>query len=468
MDEDAKHMQEAQATLEDLCKELERENDQQVRKVDRYRKAAKSTEAQCEELRNANVELQDRVLALEADKRRLADSFEAGIEKARSSSDEDLRRELADTRAKLLEVNEKNAALIDLYSQAEVKQKQQAAAHADADSEHGKEVGALKVKFEQQIRLCRRLVGLGALVSGGGAGGGASSPVRGASEAAEDCEEVKEREVDQVEKLIRNFIASRANHPPQVVQAEAGAAAASASAASPAQSGVSVARPYSTLRQLSKNVTNLQSGAATTFRDPVAVCGENEFADMAHVRIKGMQMDGEKPAVRTRRRPPGALNKTGAAAAGVGEAPAASAASSVNSSNVSVLSSAVGGDVPGAESASFLRERVAALEEQVALRDSQRDVLVDTKLKRMQDLLVRVHNNSLNLSMMVHSLSSESTQLKDFIHMRKLTHKLPAKLRGATPSGAELVEAAKNRPIRDHPSWDRPRAPPPVPPASSQ
>ncbi|KAK7197138.1 kinesin [Novymonas esmeraldas] len=56
------------------------------------------------------------------------------------------------------------------------------------------------------------------------------------------------------------------------------------------------------------------------------------------------------------------------------------------------------GDVAAGEGVRQLRDRISALEEQLTAKDAQRDVIIDTKLKRIQGLVLRLHTVNVALS----------------------------------------------------------------------
>eukprot|EP01064_Diplonema_japonicum_P035066 TRINITY_DN747_c4_g2_i1.p1 TRINITY_DN747_c4_g2~~TRINITY_DN747_c4_g2_i1.p1 ORF type:complete len:875 (+),score=196.84 TRINITY_DN747_c4_g2_i1:55-2625(+) len=387
LEEDVKQLQEAQDTLEGLCKELEEENDTKIKKVDRFRKEKKAAETQLASVRNANVELQDKVLQLEAEKKGFGEKMENELSRVRQQGGSEAMQEVTELRKQLTELTEKHNGLLQLYTQAETGYRQNTAAQQDAEKETTAEIEKLKKEAVEQAEFCRRLM-------------------KAASTSAVDGHKnetglVKEREIAAVEKQLRSFISSRQSHPPAVLSYEP---------------------PVSQLKQLT-NVQNKFEPRENTVEE------DEEFPDIP-VRIRGM--DAETKATR-RRRP----NTAGSVTATASNMSVASVASS------SAVSSAFSEPSIAQNVATQMQERILFLEDAISQRDSQRDVIIDTKLKRMQDLLVRLHGTNVNLEQTVNKVADDARQLREFIDLRRLTGKLPPNLVAPLPASDDLINACK-------------------------
>eukprot|EP01061_Rhynchopus_euleeides_P011013 TRINITY_DN20585_c0_g1_i1.p1 TRINITY_DN20585_c0_g1~~TRINITY_DN20585_c0_g1_i1.p1 ORF type:complete len:909 (+),score=368.03 TRINITY_DN20585_c0_g1_i1:31-2727(+) len=415
---DLRVAQEGMDTLEGVCRDLEQDNESKAKKVDRFRKDKKTAEAASDLLRQEKASLEDAVLRLEEGKRGFAQKLESELAKARTSTDSDLQAEIASLRSHAEELEEKNRALLDLHGKSEAESKRQQAGRADLLQDHKEEVARLKLGIAEQAQLCRRLLQVTDEMGESKPGAsGDDSPPKG---------EVKPREVDSAVKLLKGFIASRKHHPPGVVQSSS--------------ASFLYEPPVSQLPQLAKNNVRMQSvQEEAAHADPI----DEGFSDTIAVRIKGMSAGEDAPAPVRRKRPT------------FGKAPAAEAVERKPSTPTEDALPSYLAEISG------LKQTCASLQEALSVRDSQRDVIVDTKLKRMQDLVLRIYNNWLNLQHVVRRLAEESVQLKEFVKLRKLSHKLPANLKAPTAAADELIASAQSHPIRDHPSW--PVVPPKLP-----
>eukprot|EP01006_Ploeotia_vitrea_P023029 TRINITY_DN55479_c0_g1_i1.p1 TRINITY_DN55479_c0_g1~~TRINITY_DN55479_c0_g1_i1.p1 ORF type:complete len:762 (+),score=72.49 TRINITY_DN55479_c0_g1_i1:37-2322(+) len=90
-----------------------------------------------------------------------------------------------------------------------------------------------------------------------------------------------------------------------------------------------------------------------------------------------------------------------------------------------------------------LGKRVGELEEALQQRDAQRDIIIDTKLKRMQDLVIRLHTANKNLQHATHTAFQENAELKsvltDLMQNKKKKKDVPPHLKRGTPDPAELI-----------------------------
>ncbi len=72
-----------------------------------------------------------------------------------------------------------------------------------------------------------------------------------------------------------------------------------------------------------------------------------------------------------------------------------------------------------------LRKRIAELEAQVIAKDAQRDIIIDTKLKRIQDLVLRLHATNGKLTTELHAVATQNNELHEIIKKEpKLLSKL--------------------------------------------
>eukprot|EP00754_Rhynchopus_humris_P000277 Rhum_TRINITY_DN10180_c1_g1::Rhum_TRINITY_DN10180_c1_g1_i1::g.37169::m.37169/K11498/CENPE; centromeric protein E len=422
LEDDIRQLQEQQDTMETLCRDVESDADAKSKKLDKFRQEKKAAEAALTQARAENAELSATVAALQADKSGFAARLEREVAEAQAAGTTDaaLKQDAAALRQRLNELEERNRSLAEQCSKAGAAAQQLTAAQGESEQERVAEVRKWQERVTEQARLCRTLLAVAESLHTGG-GGGADE----AAAAAAAATEVRQREVDQAVKQLRGFIASRQHHPPGVV---------------PSSSAAFVYEPpVSQLKQLQANNAKTQRAV-----EPV---DDEGFTDQ--IRIKGMPAPDAATAAAPpsgggpvrRRRPPSRATQEALEPAAAPEAPAAAAASGVSDAEVAAL-----------------KKRVAELEEMITLRDSQRDVIIDAKLKRMQDLLLRIYNNWTNLQASVRKLTDESSQLKDFVRLRKLSHKLPANLSQPTPAADEVIAAAQSKPIRDHPSWPPYRA----------
>eukprot|EP00755_Sulcionema_specki_P010242 Sspe_Gene.45935::Locus_22824_Transcript_1_1_Confidence_1.000_Length_2626::g.45935::m.45935/K11498/CENPE; centromeric protein E len=380
--------------------ELERDNQQLLEEQD-------NLEQLCRELEEDNDSQVQRIEKLKKEKKEL----ERAVEDARAESAEATARLRAaeeervkaiagpdDLKKQLSDLQAKHSALLDLYAKAEASHRQATAAQEEAAKEWAKEIEKAKEVATAQASFCRRLVHVAACLR----------PDHQNDPPGDGP--VKEREVDQAVRQLQSFVSSRQSHPPAICPDGSG--------------GVSHTDP---LARLTKN--NIPHGE------------DDDEPPPPKVRIKGMlpsqpASSSSAPSPASVEPAPIRIKKKSSESRGEGD---------------TVQIKPLGGMQRSQEEA--LLRRIRELEEAVAQRDSTRDVIIDTKLKRMQDLVIRIYNNELNLKEVVTRLATECQQLREFVDLRKLSSKLPKNLRGPPPNAAELISAAENKPIRDHPMW---------------
>eukprot|EP01062_Namystynia_karyoxenos_P052703 TRINITY_DN4231_c0_g2_i1.p1 TRINITY_DN4231_c0_g2~~TRINITY_DN4231_c0_g2_i1.p1 ORF type:complete len:929 (+),score=334.30 TRINITY_DN4231_c0_g2_i1:117-2903(+) len=438
-------LQEEQDTLDSLCKELEEDNDAKAEKIERLRRERKELERAGEQLRREVEERDRRIKEMQAERQAALAEHEQDMQRARSQNDDELQREMAATRGKLLELETRHSALLDMFAKAEAKHRQSAAQLDEEREGQQKALRKLQEQVTEQAGYCRRLLHISDLVRG------QQSDPEGAAEAPapERSQEgpVRERDVDQAVRVLQGFVTARHARPPAICAADG----------SPRRHGE---EPQEEVRVRVKGFDGpraaplsgaLLAAAAAKHQDPapkVRIKGMPAAAQAAaaqEAELSDAEGEGEDggaaPVVRVRGADPVAAPRHPAAPAPM------------------TASTAVSADLASSEQQDHAAElaayaaRVRQLEDSIALRDSNRDVIIDTKLKRMQDLVIRLYNTQLNLQSAVIKLADESRQLKDFINVRKLTQKLPANLRSPLPSGQDLIRAAQSRPIRDHHLW---------------
>ncbi|KAJ9463716.1 Kinesin-like protein KIN-7I [Diplonema papillatum] len=429
-EEDARSLQESHDTLETLCRELEEDNDQKLRKIDKLRKDKKAADAANDALKAECFALQDKLQASEHTARELARTRDDDISRARQATDADLQREAAEGRKEVSDLRAKHAALLEEVGKLKADSARAAEKTRAELSDREADGAKVTADLRQQVGYLRRLLQLGTLVNPGLHDEPARK--RELPSLQGQVALVKEREVIAVENAVRSFVTSRQAHAPAAAMREEPAAAPPTSQLKQLQN-IRHADPKGLLSSIASTNSSLREGSAAV--------EDSGFADAAPVSIKGMGEDGERRATRRRR------------------LPGASSGDTTISSDPGMGAGGSGGGGGGGVGVDVeklvapYQQRVAVLERTISERDSQRDILLDTKLKRMQDLVIRVHNNCLNLQGVVHRLADESRQLKDFIAMKKLNSKLPPNLTSPTPAAAELIEAACSKPIRDHPRW---------------
>lgn len=72
-----------------------------------------------------------------------------------------------------------------------------------------------------------------------------------------------------------------------------------------------------------------------------------------------------------------------------------------------------------------LIKRIKELEQQLVAKDAQRDIIIDTKLKRIQELVLRLHTTNTKLSAELHTLGEQNGELFEIIKKEpKLLNKL--------------------------------------------
>eukprot|EP00756_Hemistasia_phaeocysticola_P014932 Hpha_TRINITY_DN15373_c1_g2::TRINITY_DN15373_c1_g2_i2::g.87610::m.87610/K11498/CENPE; centromeric protein E len=416
-EQECQQLQEEQETLESLCKELEEDNDAKGDKIDRIRRERKELETTVESLRGEVAERDRRLVAMQQERAALISKHEADVQRARSQNDDGLRGEMAITRNELLDLKQKHSALLDMFAKAEAKHRQGEAQQEDIRRDNTKTLDSLRVQLTEQARFCRRFIHIAELVRKHPAGGDGDEPPAPPDEAMAEGP-VKERDVEPAVRLLQGFISARNARPPAICVPEAPGAQEQ-----PEEGGVRVR-----VRGFGSSESKIRPQGGESHADP-----------MPKVRVKGMptsdggsQADGESVGVGVRVKGIPMQTQSASTQASCSSADAAAA---------------------GAAAVQAAYERIRNLEETIALRDSQRDVIIDTKLKRMQDLVVRLHNTGLNLQSAVVKLAEENRQLKDVINIWKQTTKLPKSLRAPTPTGEELIRAAQERPVRDHHLW---------------
>lgn len=100
------------------------------------------------------------------------------------------------------------------------------------------------------------------------------------------------------------------------------------------------------------------------------------------------------------------------------EAKKSSAANGGSLKSDATSSVSVGGD-------ESLVKRIKELEQQLVAKDAQRDIIIDTKLKRIQDLVLRLHTTNTKLTQELHLLGTQNNELFEIIKKEpKLLHKL--------------------------------------------
>jgi cell fate (sporulation/competence/biofilm development) regulator YlbF (YheA/YmcA/DUF963 family) len=62
-----------------------------------------------------------------------------------------------------------------------------------------------------------------------------------------------------------------------------------------------------------------------------------------------------------------------------------------------------------------LQQKIKVLEAQLVAKDAQRDIIIDTKLKRIQDLVLRLHATNTRLRTELHDAVQQNEKLHDFI-----------------------------------------------------
>ncbi|CUE81680.1 kinesin, putative [Bodo saltans] len=96
-----------------------------------------------------------------------------------------------------------------------------------------------------------------------------------------------------------------------------------------------------------------------------------------------------------------------------GAPPAVSSSSSTNAAATTLV-----GD-------EALQKRIRELEQQIVAKDAQRDIIIDTKLKRIQELVLRLHTTNTKLTQELHTLGAHNNELFEIIKKEpKLLHKL--------------------------------------------
>jgi hypothetical protein len=100
-----------------------------------------------------------------------------------------------------------------------------------------------------------------------------------------------------------------------------------------------------------------------------------------------------------------------------------------------------GGGGGGGAEVEALQSKVKELEAQLEISASRRDIIIDTKLKRMQDLVLRLHTTNTRLLEDVKSVCEENNALHDLIRRESKVAK-QARKDGFEPANEALL---KNR-----------------------
>jgi hypothetical protein len=98
-----------------------------------------------------------------------------------------------------------------------------------------------------------------------------------------------------------------------------------------------------------------------------------------------------------------------------------------------------------------LQKRIRELEQQIIAKDAQRDIIIDTKLKRIQELVLRLHTTNTRLTQELRTLGSQNNELFEIIKKEpKLLHKLN-KTNLAPFNEADAVARASFAPVPQKP-----------------
>jgi hypothetical protein len=87
-----------------------------------------------------------------------------------------------------------------------------------------------------------------------------------------------------------------------------------------------------------------------------------------------------------------------------------------------------------------LLKKISELEAQMQLNESRRDIIIDTKLKRMQDLVLRLHTTNTRLNEDIHKVCEENNLLHDIIRRESKTAK-QARKDGMEPANEQLLRS---------------------------
>jgi hypothetical protein len=133
-------------------------------------------------------------------------------------------------------------------------------------------------------------------------------------------------------------------------------------------------------------------------------------------------------------RPPGVIGSDGdaepsspskASAAASAAAQAKSGASNAPSSGGDTPKTPAQPSMPSGSTDAELRKRISDLEGQLIAKDAQRDIIIDTKLKRIQDLVLRLHATNGKLTSELHAIATQNNELHEIIKKEpKLLSKL--------------------------------------------
>eukprot|EP00998_Keelungia_sp_KM082_P001341 NODE_115_length_2622_cov_78.367936_g111_i0.p1 GENE.NODE_115_length_2622_cov_78.367936_g111_i0~~NODE_115_length_2622_cov_78.367936_g111_i0.p1 ORF type:complete len:772 (+),score=194.61 NODE_115_length_2622_cov_78.367936_g111_i0:138-2453(+) len=134
----------------------------------------------------------------------------------------------------------------------------------------------------------------------------------------------------------------------------------------------------------------------------------------------------------------------------LGRTPAPRTAFTVDGGDGAIQVAVRGLDAPppqaaGEDQLQYLKRRCNTLEDLVRQRDAMRDIVIDTKLKRMQDLVVRVHKSNLQFQAVAKKALSDLKQVTLWIANNKKTPcgKAPEEFKVPPPEWEVLVQQAR-------------------------
>jgi ASC-1-like (ASCH) protein len=99
-----------------------------------------------------------------------------------------------------------------------------------------------------------------------------------------------------------------------------------------------------------------------------------------------------------------------------------------------------------------LQAKIKELEAQMQLNESRRDIIIDTKLKRMQELVLRLHTTNTKLSEDVRKVCEENNTLHDIVRRESKTAKA-AKKDGLEPVNEQLLRSRALFTAVPEPPW---------------
>ncbi len=98
-----------------------------------------------------------------------------------------------------------------------------------------------------------------------------------------------------------------------------------------------------------------------------------------------------------------------------------------------------------------LVQKIKDLEIKIQQKDAQRDIIIDTKLKRMQELVMRLHTNNLALKAEVSSVAAVNKELHEMIRADPKLSKI-ARKEGLKPvDESEIISKAAFSPVPQRP-----------------